>query len=190
MQNTGKKLIPWVKVCGKCLALHQEAQTHYGKYMKVLICLITILIVFKADANDKFVAKDMIESASEIIWYNCDNGEGIFYAKFEAFVKLKKTLIGIVSSEPVGEYVDLDHQANYSFLYFKVELPEPRYRVAALLDDTLIIDKKIYGFEKTIMDNWHYHNNKRIVNNEAVKLIIREANDVKLNYCGIAKREN
>lgn len=156
--------------------------------MKALILVICLGVLFKANAQDKFVSKDVIASATEILWYNCDNGEGILYAEFEAFLKLKNTLEKIVSSEAVGKHNTLDPNADYSFLYFKVDEPESRWRVAALLDDTLIMGGLIYTFDKSIMDNWRYHNDRRISFNEAVKWVMREMDDDSLNYCGVKKR--
>jgi len=156
--------------------------------MKALILVICLGVVFKANAQERPVSEDVIASATEILWYNCDNGEGILYAEFETFLKFQKTLQHIVSSQAVGEHDSLDPNADYNFLYFKVEEPETRWHIAALLEDTLIMGGLIYSFDTSVMDGWRYHNDRRIAYNQAVKRLMREMDDPSLNYCGIKKR--
>ena len=170
--------------------------------MKGIIFLVLVGFFLKANAiqeeistsesigQQEYIAKDAVDSATDILWYNCDNGEGITYARFEAFFKLKDTIKEIVSSEPIAVYDTIDPESNYSYLYFRVEQPSPRWRVAALFDDTLVMAGMVYKFDKQVMDNWHYHNNLRISRNEGYKQMIRDMDDESLNYCGIKKRSN
>jgi hypothetical protein len=156
--------------------------------MKGLIYVLCIGILFKANANDEMNAKDVIDSATEILWYDCDKGEAIVYAQFEAFFALKESLKQIVSSEPIGAFDVLDPNADYSFLYFDFEGAKSPAQPAILLQDTLVMGGQVYPFEKSVMDNWRYHNDRRISYNEAVKWVTRVMDDDTLNYCGVKKQ--
>jgi hypothetical protein len=143
---------------------------------------------FQTIASEQNKSSKTLDSATEILWYECSNGEAIHYADFEAFYELKGTFVKTVSSDPVGKFDKVDPNSHYSFMYFKIEEPEPRWAVGVLLKDTFIAGGKIYQFDPKIMDRWHYHNEMRVLNNEAVKHIRKERTDDTLNYCGIAKK--
>jgi hypothetical protein len=158
--------------------------------MKGLIYLICIGSFFNASAHDKIRASDVIDTATEILWYDCDKGEAIVYAQFAAFFVLKESLKQIVSSEPIGAFDVLDPNADYNFLYFDFEGAKSPAQSAILFEDTLVMSGQVYAFEKSVMDNWRYHNDKRISFNEAVKWVTRVMDDDSLNYCGVEKRSN
>ncbi len=155
--------------------------------MKTFLFFLFAGVLFKTNAEVEYLPRDVVQSASEIMWYNCENGEGILYAEFEAFQLLKETLTQLVSSEPIGVFDSVDPNAEYSFLYFKVAQPEPRWRVAVLLEDSIAMGGFVFRYAPSAMESWRYHNQKRISNNEAFKELVRNMDDDTLNYCGVAK---
>jgi hypothetical protein len=157
---------------------------------KWLVLILTVTMAFGAIANDKAVDEATLDITSEIIWYNCDSGEGIYYSDFEAFLMLKQDLKGIVSIAPIATFEDLDPSLEYSFLYFKVEDPTPHYKVAVLLEETLVTGRQVYKFDKELMDSWRYHNNERVLRNEASEIAVRDDLNENLNHCGIVKRDS